>query len=38
MRVQARELAAREAKLEALQQTLTESVAALVTGEDWRYR
>jgi antirestriction protein ArdC len=36
MRVQARELAAREAKLEALQQTLTESVAALVTGEDWK--
>ena len=28
--------AAREAKLEALQQKLTESVAALVTGEDWK--
>ncbi|CUR58149.1 Serine/arginine repetitive matrix protein 2 [metagenome] len=36
MRVQARELAAREAKLEALQQKLTESVSALVTGDDWR--
>ena len=36
MRVQNRDLAAREAKLEALQQTLTESVGALVTGEDWK--
>lgn len=31
-----RGLAAREAKLEALQQRLTESVAALVSGEDWK--
>ena len=36
MRVQARDLAAREAKLKALQQQLTESVGALVTGEDWK--
>ena len=36
MRVQARDLAAREEKLEALQQKLTESVGALVTGEDWK--
>lgn len=36
MRVQERDLAAREAKLEALQQKLTESVEALVTGEDWK--
>ena len=28
--------AAREAKLEALQEQLSESVAALVTGEDWK--
>jgi len=28
--------ASREAKLEALQQQLSESVAALVTGEDWK--
>lgn len=28
--------ASREAKLDALQQQLTESVAALVTGEDWK--
>src|SRR4051812_48588505 len=32
--VRARET--REAKLEALQQELSESVAALVTGEDWK--
>ncbi|MEI2811905.1 MAG: hypothetical protein V9F00_17470 [Nocardioides sp.] len=36
MRVQARDLAAREEKLEALQQKLTESVGALVTGDDWK--
>jgi N-terminal domain of anti-restriction factor ArdC len=36
MRAQARDLAAREAKLEALQQQLTASVSALVTGEDWK--
>ena len=36
MRVQTRDLAAREAKLEALHQKLTESVGALVTGEDWK--
>ena len=36
MRVQTRDLAAREEKLEALQQKLTESVGALVTGEDWK--
>ena len=36
MRAQTRDLAAREAKLEALQQKLTESVGALVTGEDWK--
>ena len=35
MRVLTRDLAAREEKLEALQQKLTESVGALVTGEDW---
>jgi N-terminal domain of anti-restriction factor ArdC len=36
MRAQTRDLAAREAKLEALQQQLTQSVSALVTGEDWK--
>ena len=36
MRVQGRALAAREAKLEALHERLAESVAALVTGEDWK--
>ncbi|MGK2876668.1 MAG: serine/arginine repetitive matrix protein 2 [Nocardioides sp.] len=36
MRTQARDLAAREEKLEALQQKLTESVGALVSGEDWQ--
>ena len=36
MRVQNRDPAAREAKLDALQQRLTESVGALVTGEDWK--
>jgi hypothetical protein len=36
MRVQNRDLAAREAKLETLQQRLTDSVGALVTGEDWK--
>ena len=36
MRVQTRDLAAREKKVEALQQQLTESVGALVTGDDWR--
>ena len=36
MRVQPRDLAAREAKLETLHQKLTESVGALVTGEDWK--
>lgn len=36
MRCQTRDLAAREAKLEALQQQLTASVSALVTGEDWK--
>ena len=35
MRAQTRDLAAREAKLDALQQQLTASVEALVTGEDW---
>jgi hypothetical protein len=33
---QANARATREAKLEALQQQLSESVAALVTGEDWK--
>jgi hypothetical protein len=33
---QTRARAARETKLEALQQQLSESVAALVTGEDWK--
>jgi hypothetical protein len=36
MRVQTRDLAARDAKLDALQQKLTQSVEALVTGEDWK--
>lgn len=36
MRAQGRDLAAREAKLEAIQQQLTQSVSALVTGEDWK--
>src|SRR6478609_991471 len=36
MTAQARTRATREAKLEALQQQLTDSVAALVTGEDWK--
>jgi len=36
MRVQTRDLAAREEKLEALHQKLTESVGALVTGDDWK--
>jgi hypothetical protein len=35
MRVQTRDLAAREAKLDALQRQLTASVGALVTDEDW---
>ena len=33
---QGRDLAAREAKLEAVQAKLTEAVSALVTGEDWK--
>jgi hypothetical protein len=36
MSTQIRGRASREAKLEALQQQLSESVAALVTGEDWK--
>lgn len=36
MRAQARDLAAREEKLDALHKKLTESVGALVTGEDWK--
>ena len=36
MSPRARDLAAREAKLEALQSQLTASVSALVTGEDWK--
>lgn len=36
MTTHARARGTREAKLEALQQQLTESVAALVTGEDWK--
>ena len=36
MTTQVRGRAAREAKLEALQEQLSESVAALVTGEDWK--
>lgn len=35
MRVQTPDLAAREEKLDALHKKLTESVGALVTGEDW---
>ena len=35
MRAQAKDVATREAKLEALQQQLTASVGALVTGDDW---
>jgi antirestriction protein ArdC len=36
MTTQVRAHASREAKLEALQQQLSDSVAALVTGEDWK--
>ena len=36
MTTQVRARAAREAKLEALQEQLSNSVAALVTGEDWK--
>lgn len=36
MRAQGRDQAAREAKLEAIQQQLTQSVSALVTGKDWQ--
>jgi hypothetical protein len=36
MTTQAGARASREAKLEALQQQLSDSVAALVTGEDWK--
>jgi len=36
MTTQVRARASREAKLEALQEQLSESVAALVTGEDWK--
>ena len=36
MTAQVRARASREAKIEALQQQLSESVAALVTGEDWK--
>lgn len=36
MRAQSRDLAVREAKLDALQQQLTASVGELVTGEDWK--
>lgn len=36
MKPQIRDLAAREEKLQALQQKLNESVSALVTGEDWK--
>lgn len=36
MKVPTRDLAARKEKLEALHQKLTESVGALVTGEDWK--
>lgn len=36
MTTQVRGRAAREAKLEALQEQLSESVTALVTGEDWK--
>lgn len=36
MKVKTRDLAARDTKLEALHQKLTESVGALVTGDDWK--
>lgn len=36
MRAHTRDLAAREEKLDALHKKLTESVGALVTGEDWK--
>src|SRR5680860_793216 len=36
MRAQAKDVATREAKLEALQQQLTASVGALGTGDDWK--
>src|SRR3954449_8099572 len=36
MTTQVRGRAAREAKLEALQEELTTAVSALVTGEDWK--
>ena len=36
MRAQSRVVAAREEKLEALQQKLIQSVGTLVTGEDWK--
>ena len=36
MRAQTRDPAAREAKLEAVQQQLTSLVGALVSGEDWK--
>ena len=37
MRAPTRDLAAREAKLEALQQQLTLSVGSLVTGDEWKH-
>lgn len=36
MRSRTRDLAAREARLETLQQQFTASVGPLVTGEDWK--
>ena len=36
MTTQVRARASREAKLEALQEQLSEAVSALVTGEDWK--
>jgi len=36
MRARTRDPAVRDAKIEALQQKMTESVGALVTGEDWK--
>ena len=36
MRTQTRDLEAREAKIDALHQKLTDAVGALVTGDDWR--
>lgn len=36
MKIQARELQARQAKVDALHRQLTRSVDALVTGEDWK--